>query len=115
MKRFAIYAVSALGTVLLSGWLLGLIFRSPPERRAIWVSAAVAYGVQLLSWAILQLSAKFNVFAGRGIGALIRMATLAVYALAIVKAHGLPATAALISLAVFLFLCTLVESLLLTT
>ncbi|MDQ6888449.1 MAG: hypothetical protein M3068_14340 [Gemmatimonadota bacterium] len=107
--------MSALGTVLMSGWLLGLLFRSPPDRRAIWVSAAVAYGVQLLSWAILQISASYNLFAGRGIGVLLRLATLAVYALAIVKAHGLPATAALISLAVFLFLCTLVESLLLPT
>jgi hypothetical protein len=50
---------------------------------------------------------------GWGLGALLRLITLAVYALVFVNALALPATAALISLATFFFLSTLVEPLVL--
>ena len=80
---------------------------------AIWTSGAIAIGVQLIAGAIVKLSAKTNVIAGWGVGAIIRFAVLALYALVIVKALGLPSAAALVSLAAFFFVSTLLEPLLL--
>ena len=75
--------------------------------------AALAFAVQVIAGAIVKLSAKTNVIAGWGVGAVIRFLVLAVYALVFVKALGLPSTAALVSLAAFFFVSTLLEPLLL--
>ena len=113
MKATAIFAVVSLALIAFAGWILGLAFTSPADHRSIWVSAVVAYVVQLITFSVARLSAAGNVMAGWGIGVLIRFLTLAVYALAIVKAYELAPTAALISLAMFFFISTLVEPLLL--
>lgn len=89
------------------------VFDSPFDAKAIWTSAVVAFGVQLIAGAIVKLSAKTNVIAGWGVGAVIRFLVLAVYALVFVKALGLPSTAALVSLVAFFFVSTLLEPLLL--
>ena len=113
MRATALFAAVSVAITALAGWLLALVYRTPAERRAIWVSAGVAVVVQLFAFAIARLVARTNVMAGWGLGALMRIVTLAVYALVIVKAFGLPSGAALISLATFFFLSTLVEPLLL--
>ena len=69
--------------------------------------------VQVLSFAIVKLSAKTNVMAGWGVGAILRFVVLGVYALVVVKALGLHSGAALLSLVAFFFLSTLLEPLLL--
>ena len=113
MKPIALFAALSLATIVLAGWVLTFVFRSPVDARAIWTSAAVAFAVQLIAGAIVKLSAKTNVMAGWGVGAIIRFAVLALYALVIVKALGLPSAAALVSLAAFFFVSTLLEPLLL--
>jgi hypothetical protein len=75
----------------------------------------VAFVVQLAVFAAAALFARQNVIAGWGIGILVRLVVLVAYALLVVKTIGLAPTAALISLATFFFLCTLVEPLLLPT
>jgi hypothetical protein len=67
--------------------------------------------VQIAAFAVTARMAPKNVIAAWGAGALARMLTLFVYALLAVKVFGLPAVPALISLAVFLFLSTLLEPL----
>ncbi len=113
MKATALFAAASLAIAGGAGWLLSLLYRAPAERRAIWVSAAVAVVVQLFGFAVARLVARTNVIAGWGLGALLRIVTLVVYALVIVNAFGLPSAAALVSLATFFFLSTLVEPLLL--
>jgi hypothetical protein len=54
-----------------------------------------------------------NLMLGWGIGAVLRVVVLAVYALLIVPALGLPGAAALVSLVTFMFLSMLIEPLLL--
>jgi hypothetical protein len=107
------FAVSTALVVLGAGAVLGLVFTTPAERRAIWVSAGVAAVVQLFAFAVVRLAARDNVIAGWGIGALARMVVLGLYAFVIVGALGLAPDAALISLATFFFLTTLIEPLLL--
>ena len=93
--------------------VLMLVYPDPASRRAIGISAAIAFVVQAIAFGIVRLSAGKNVIAGWGLGALLRFLVFGVYALVLVKALDLPSGAAMISLASFLFLSTLVEPLLL--
>ena len=115
MKRIALYAASAAGLIAVSAFLLTLPFDGPTDHRAIAISAGLAFVVQLMAFAGAALFARKNIIAGWGIGILVRFVVLVGYALLVVQAIGLAPTAALISLATFFFLCTLVEPLLLPT
>ncbi|HVE77413.1 MAG TPA: hypothetical protein VNA89_01010 [Gemmatimonadaceae bacterium] len=114
MKGLAAFAGLSLLLTAAAFALLTLGYESDADRRALAVSAGVAYVVQLFTFAVVRLLARTNVIAGWGLGAALRLVTLAVYALVIVQAFALPISAALVSLAVFLFLSTLIEPLLLT-
>ena len=113
MKPVVLFAVSSLALIVAAAWVMTFIYESPDAVRAIWTSAAVAFTVQVIAFAIVKLSAKTNVIAGWGIGSIVRFLVLGVYALVFVKALGLPSGAALVSLATFFFLSTLIEPLLL--
>ena len=115
MKRWALFAAASLVIIAAGAGLLGLIFAEPGERRAVLTSAAVAWPVQLLGFAVARTLAAGNVMAGWGLGMLLRLGALAVYALVIVEAFALPAAPALLSLAAFFFASTLIEPLLLET
>jgi len=108
VRAIAVYAALSAALIAAASWALMLAF-SADARHSIVVSAWVAFVVQLLAFSALRLADRRNTMAGWGLGALLRMATLAVYALVVVKALGLVATAALLSLAAFFFLSMLVE------
>jgi hypothetical protein len=98
-------ALIALGTLVL--WFL---FTDPISRRALLISAGLALGVQIATFALVR-SAKKNVFAAWGVGALIRFVVLIAYGVLAPRAMGLPIDVALLSLALFLFVSTVVEPL----
>ena len=112
-KPIGLFAGFSLAVIALAGWAMTLVWSSPLETRAIWTSAAVAFSVQVIAFAIVKLSAKTNVMAGWGVGAILRFLVLGVYALVFVETLGLPSTVALVSLVAFFFLSTLIEPLLL--
>jgi hypothetical protein len=93
------------------GSLLALAFSGPRDATAIRLSAIVAIVVQLTAFAVTQAIAQRNLIAGWGAGSLLRFTTLVVYALLAVKVLALPPVAALVSLATFFFLSTLIEPL----
>jgi hypothetical protein len=111
MKSSLWFAAVSLGLTLIAALVLGVAFDGPAEQRAVWTSAAVAYAVQLLAFAIARFLRRDNVMVGWGMGVLVRLITLVVFALVFVNALGLAPTAALISLATCFFLTTLVEPL----
>lgn len=113
MKAGALYAVITLALIGLSGWLLSLGFKTGPERKAIAISSAVAFLIQIIAFAIARSVSREQIFIGWGIGALLRFGTLAVYGLVVVRAFALPMGAALISMATFFFVAIIVEPLLL--
>jgi hypothetical protein len=115
MKKTAIFAVVSLGVIAALAWLLTFAFSTTADRHAIVVSALIAYVVQLCSFAIARTMAATNVTAGWGLGMLLRFVVLALYALIFLKMLGLPATAALVSLASFFFVSTLLEPVLLSS
>ena len=113
MKPVALFAGLCLVVIGLTAFLIAMAYGSPDASRAVWTSAAVAFAVQVMAFAIVKLSAKTNVMAGWGVGAILRFVALGVYALVVVKALALQSGAALLSLVAFFFLSTLLEPLLL--
>jgi hypothetical protein len=111
LRSWALYAVAAATSMLGVGWLLTAAFPGPRDAAAIRTSAVVALVVQLVAFAITRSVAPRHLIAGWGAGSLLRFLTLGVYALLAVKVFGLAPVAALVSLAAFLFLSTLIEPL----
>lgn len=113
MKRVLAFAAVAGALTAGAAAVMTIVWSTAAEERAIWVSAAIAFVVQMLAFAVATIVKRDQIILGWGLGALMRLVTLSVYALVFVHPLGLPATAALVSLAMFFFLSTLVEPLLL--
>lgn len=113
MKAGALYALVTLALVGLLGWLFTLGFKGPEARQAILISGLIAFAVQMIAFAIARQVGKEQIFLGWGIGSLLRLLTLGVYGMLVVKALGLPASPALLSMATFFFVAMIVEPLLL--
>jgi hypothetical protein len=112
MRPFTRYSLATIGLVLVLGALFSLGFRGPGDLKAIWFSAAIAIGVQLAASALGRASGPHNVMARMGTGALLRFLAIIVWALLVAKVIMLPVTAALLSMAAFFFLTSLIEPLL---
>ncbi|MBK6488108.1 MAG: hypothetical protein IPF98_14895 [Gemmatimonadetes bacterium] len=111
MKAMVSYAAASAVLLALLGAVLAVVYTAGVERRAIVLSALVAFTTQLVAFAIVRLTAEKNLIAGWGLGAILRFLVFGVWALVLVKPFGLPSAVAMISLAVFLFASTLVEPL----
>jgi len=64
MKSLGLFALLLLVLVAVAAWVLGLMFASPAEHRAIWTSAVIAVAVQLVAFAALRLASRDQLFAG---------------------------------------------------
>ena len=113
-KSWASYAITAVALITIDAWLLTLAFPGPQDAAAIRLSAVVAIVVQLVAFAVTRMLARRHLIAGWGAGSLLRFMTLVVYALLAVRVLGVAPVAALVSLATFLFLSTLIEPLFLS-
>ncbi len=109
VRSWALYALVAVVSIAVVGWLLTLGFSGPQDAAAIRLSAIVAALVQLAAFAVTKMLAARHLVAGWGVGSLLRLATLILYALLAVKVLGVAPVAALVSLAMFLFVSTLIE------
>ncbi len=112
MKAGAYFAVATGILIGIAYFLLQLSYKSPAEHRAIQISALLALAVQIVTFVIAR-KASTNMMIGWGIGTLLRVLSVVLYALIVAPAYGLPLSAALISLVIFLFVSMLVEPLLL--
>ena len=110
MRRFGAFAGASLGVVLVAAMLFTLVFRGAAAWRAVWIAAAVAWTVQLVGFALVRLAPPSRLLTAWSGAAALRFVTLIGFAFLVVKPYGLPATAALLSLATFLFLSTLIET-----
>jgi hypothetical protein len=109
LRSWVLYAVATVALIATVGWLLTLALSGPGDATAIRLSAIVAVVVQLVAFAVTKALARWNLMAGWGAGSLLRFMTLVVYALIAVKGLGVAALPALLSLAAFLFVSTLIE------
>ncbi|NUO62959.1 MAG: hypothetical protein HOQ11_03555 [Gemmatimonadaceae bacterium] len=108
-RAIALFGVVAVVVMLVAGGIVAVFYDTWPERRAILISAAVALGLQLLVFVGIRLVPREHVIAAWGVGAIARFAVLVLYAMVVVKALALPSGAALVSLATFLFVLTVLE------
>lgn len=111
-QALARYAAVVVGVVVVGGLLLSLAFHGPGDSTAIWTSGAVAVVVQLTAFAVGRRAGQAGLMARMGAGALVRFFGLVAYAFIAPLALKLPAAAALVSLATFLFLSALLDPLL---
>ena len=114
MTRFLGFAVTLAAVLALATWLGGVVLFpqiGPDGLRAVVTSAGVAFMVQLLTFGMVKFFMPTNFMAGVGIGMLIRFGVLVVHGFIGSSLLGLPQTPALVSLAAFFFITTLIEPL----
>lgn len=111
MKQALAFAAVCAVIIFGGAWGITILRPEPEMARAVWSSAVIAFGVQLLSFAVARPFLATNPIAGWGLGSLIRFAVVAVHAFVGVKALGLVSGPALLSLVGFLFVTMLVEPL----
>lgn len=78
-------------------------------RQAILASAALALVVQLLAFGVARLLQPRHLLLGWGLGSVMRLVALVLYAVVVAKLWRAPITPALLSFAAFLFVTTVVE------
>lgn len=110
MPRFAKHAATLVGSIALVAALFSLFYTEGAERRATWWSALLAAAVQVATLAYLRHGPSSRLLARWTIGSAVRLATLVIYALVALGPMRLPATPALLSLATFFFVSTIIES-----
>ena len=111
MRAVLLYAMTTLALIAVVAWGLTHTFRGAGAGDAVALSALVAAVVQVGAFTATKLMSPRNVMAAWGVGSLVRLLTLVVYALLAVKVLGLAAAPALLSITVFFFLSTLLEPL----
>lgn len=109
MKRALVFLAAAAGLIAIIGVVLALVFPGSANLRAIAISAALALAVQMVSFLILQKMQGQTVMIGWGLGSLVRFGALIAYGLLATDMLGLPLSAALFSLAAFLFATSILE------
>jgi hypothetical protein len=112
MKRAVWFAVTIAVAIGLSAWAAAAVFGpriGEAGVEAIVMSAGVAFMVQCLTFGIALALIPSSLMIGWGAGMLVRLFVLVVHGFVGVRLLGLRADAALISLAGFFFLTTLIE------
>lgn len=109
MKAAAWFALATLALMALAYPLLRMGFASSHDANAVRTSAVLALGVQLTTFVIARAMSRRHLVVGWGVGAVLRLISLTIYAFVIIPALGLARSAALVSFALFLFLSMLIE------
>lgn len=105
------YAVVVVPVLALTAVVLGWVYPGEAAQQAVRASLWLALPLQLITFAVARLVSREQIIAAWGIGMVLRFATLGAWAFVGIAALGLVPGAALISLAVFLFVSTLLEPL----
>lgn len=107
LVRFSL-AETALIAVL-AVLLTTFVWSDEASTRAVWLSAAMSAAVQVVTFASAARAGRLHVMTAWGVGVLLRMAVVALWAFVGVPALSLSMTPALLSLVIFLFVSTLIE------
>lgn len=105
------FAASTVGLISVIAFALTFLFRGEGDANAIWLSAAVAAVSQIAAFPAVRRLTASNLMVGWGIGTVVRFVTLLAYALIAAFGLHLPMTAALVSLALFYFVSSVIEPL----
>jgi hypothetical protein len=112
MKRFLLFAMACAASIAAAWVIAMLLFRDATSRQALGIAAVIAFVVQMIAFGIArEFARRKNVMAGWGIGIGLRFLVLVLFGFVAVPVLTLPLAPALMSLAVFLFVSTLIEPL----
>lgn len=109
MKRFVGFIGATIAVVCLGAWIITRAVPGQDVSRSVWVSAIAVIAVQAATFSIAWMMRPVNVIAGWGMGMLVRLLTLVLFGMFGVKALGLSLQPALLSMAGFFFVSTLIE------
>lgn len=107
--QLLLFAVVSGVAIAVAGALFGVAYRDGAGRHAIVASAVLAWVAQAMAFAIAWRLRRWNMMAAWTLGMLLRLVVLVLYGLVGVRALSLRAEPALVSMAVFFFLSTLIE------
>lgn len=108
MKAFGQYFLALLAGVLVVG-LVAWAFTDPIGRPTVLVSGAVALVVQMTAFSVARAMREKQLLLGWGLGSLIRLISLVLYAVIVARLWRAPITPALLSFVGMLFVTTVVE------
>ena len=108
-RAMLFYALASALAIGIAAGVFMVVYPTPAERSAVWISAAVGLVVQLATFGMARLLVeRGHGIAGWGLGAVLCFVALIVFGF-VSRALGLPSNAALLSLATFFFLTELIE------
>jgi hypothetical protein len=110
VKTFAMYAAACAAIVALLAGVASL-FTDEAGRQAVFASACLALGIQLLAFMVARLLQPRHFALGWGVGSLMRLVALLLYAAVVARLWRAPMAPALLSFVAFLFVMTVVEPL----
>jgi hypothetical protein len=108
MRGFVEYAVSCILIIAIIG-AIAWIFTDRPGQQAVLVSAGLAFVVQLVGFLVARVVHRRNLLLGWGIGSVLRLVALVLYAVVVARLWRAPIGPALLSFVAFLFVTTVVE------
>ena len=112
MKRTIFFAVTCVAVIAVVWLLAKVLYPSAASGNALGMAAGVALVVQVVAFLVArEFARRKNVIAGWGIGIALRFVALLLFGLVAVPMFALPLAPAVVSLAVFLFVSTLIEPL----
>jgi hypothetical protein len=88
---------------------LAWAFTDAAGHRVVLASAAIEFAVQVLAFTVARLLQPRNLLLGWGLGSVLRLVALVVYAVVVARLWRAPLTPALLSFAAFLFVTTVFE------
>jgi len=109
VKRTLAFAGLALLLIVGLAWLLTRLWPDPMAQQAVWFSAGISLGIQIIGFLFVRVIVPQHMIAGWGAGMLLRFLTLVLHALIGTRLMGFPPAPALLSLAAFFFVSTLIE------
>lgn len=108
MKAFGLYLAACVISIALLG-AIAWSFLDSAGQSAMLVSAGLAVAVQTVAFLLARTMRRKNVMVGWGLGSLLRLVVLVVYALVAAKTMRASLTPALMSFVGFLFVTTVIE------
>jgi hypothetical protein len=108
VRGFAEYLTACVLSIAIIGaiaWTLA----TPAGRPMVVTSAGLAFAVQLAAFGLARLYRRRNLLVGWGLGSVLRVVALVIYAVVVARLLRAPVAPALLSFMAFLFVTTVVE------
>ena len=108
MRGFVEYATACLLSIAIIG-AIAWTFAAPAGRPMVITSAGLAFAVQLVAFGVARALRRRNLLLGWGLGSILRLVALVLYAVIVARLLRAPVAAALISFVAFLFVTSVIE------